>query len=422
MHRALLFKAWHGVFAQARPRDWAGAGVAALLCLLVLATAAAILAWPNEAIWDQARLLEARFERPFHPAPPFGFTAQLCVIAIKGLLPAGAPANEAVRIFAMAFWAGAACWLALAALARRTWVVVLLLALFSSQLPFLWLSTELIAGGFLFLALGAWLRGWPPTAVGALLALLALCKPDLVLVSLTLAVCFGLERPSTRRPLAWGLGLTLVVLLAPGLMLLGPDYLTAYGPDGRGRSFAAFSQHFAALVAPFQLAPTPDPWAQPGPYVERTFPGARSMLEVIRAPGAAYLDHVALSLSRGVRKIGWLLQWAWLAVPLLVMARRRSGLGADAPERALLLSFVGCVPFVLFAYPHIRYFARYFPLFWILLLMSLERLERADPRMWRRPEVALAGVCLVLALVVGVQRASIGLALAPGLPQYWFSD
>jgi hypothetical protein len=47
---------------------------------------------------------------------------------------------------------------------------------------------------------------------------------------------------------------------------------------------------------------------------------------------------------------------------------------------------------------------------------------RADPRAWRRPEVALAGVCLLLALAVGVQRASIGLALAPGLPQYWFSD
>jgi hypothetical protein len=422
MHRPSLFKAWQGVFALAPPRDQAAAGVVALLCLLVLAASAAILAWPQEAVWDQARLLEARFERPFHPAPPFGFTAQLCVIAVKALLPAGAPLNEAVRIFAMAFWAGTACWLGLAALARKTWVAVLLLALFSSQLPFLWLSSELIVGGFLFLALGAWLRGWPPAAVGALLALLALCKPDLVLVALVLAVCFGVERPSTRRPLAWGLGLTLVVLLAPGLTLLGPDYLTAYGPDGRGRGFAAFVQHFAALVAPFQVGPAPDPWAQPGPYLERAFPGARSMLDVVTAPGAAYLDHVALSLSRGIRKVGWLFQWAWLAVPLLVIARRRRGLGPDAPERALLLSFVGCVSFVLFAYPHIRYFARYFPLFWLLVLMSLERLERADPRAWRRPQVALAGGCLLLALGVGVQRASIGLALAPGLSQYWFSD
>ena len=394
----------------------------ALLCLLVLATAAAILAWPSEAIWDQARLLEARFELPYQPSPPFGFTAQLCVIALRALLPAAVPLNEAVRIFAMAAWASSACWLGLALLARRAWVGVLLLALFSSQLPFLWLSTELFAGAFLCLALGAWVRGWPPTGVGALLALLALCKPDLVLVALMLAIAFGAQSRSSRRPLAWGLLGTLALLLAPGLFLLGPEYLTAYGPGGRGRSFAAFAQHYAALVAPFQLAPAPDPWVQPGPYLERSFPGARSMIDVVTTPGVAYLDHIALSLARGVRKIGWLFQAAWLAVPLLVIARRERGLGLDSRERALLWSFVGCVPFVLFAYPHIRYFARYFPLFWILLLMSLERLERDDARAWRRPAVALAGVCLLLSLAVAVQRASIGLALAPGLPQYWFSD
>jgi len=422
MHRASLFKAWHGFFAQDRTRDRAAAWVVALLCLLVVGAAAALVAWPKAPIWDQARLLEARFERPFHPSPPFGFTAQLCVIAIKAVWPASASLPEAVRVFAMGFWAATACWLAMAALSRRAWVAVLLLALFSSQLPFLWLSTELFAGGFLFLALGAWLRGWPPTAVGALLALLALCKPDLLLVSLALGVAMGFERPSTRRPLAWSFLLTGLLLLLPGLTLLGPEYLTAYGADGRGRGFAAFSQHFAALVAPFQLGGAPDPWVQPGPYVERVFPGARSMGDVIRAPGAAYLDHVALSLARGIRKVGWLIQWAWLAVPLLVIARRRAGLPLDARERLLLVSFVGCLPFVLFAYPHIRYFARYFPLFWLLVLMSLERLVHADAKAWRQPVVALAGVCLLLALGVGVQRASIGLALAPGLPQYWFSD
>jgi len=422
MHRASLFKAWDGFFAPSRPRDLAGAGVVALLCLLLLGSAVAILAWPKPAVWDQARLLEARFELPFHPSPPFGFTSQLCVIALKGLLPASAPLAEAVRIFAMVFWAGTACWLGLAVLTRRAWVAVLLLALFSSQLPFLWLSTELLVGGFLFLALGAWVRGWPPAAVGVLLALLALSKPDLLLVSLALGVCFGFERPSTRRPLAWGFLLSLVVLLAPGLALLGPEYLTAYGADGRSRGFTAFSQHFAALVAPFQLGPVPDPWARSELFVERSFPGAHSMVDVVTTPGAAYLDHVALSLSRGIRKVGWLFQWAWLAIPLLVIARRGAGLGLDARERALLVSFVGCVPFVLFAYPHIRYFARYFPLFWLLLLMSFERLQHEDARALRRPVVALAGVCLVLALCVGVERASIGLALAPGLPQYWFSD
>ena len=199
-------------------------------------------------------------------------------------------------------------------------------------------------------------------------------------------------------------------------------YHNVFGTWNAARGFAAFTQHFAALVAPFQVAPAPDPWAQPGPYLERSFPGARSMWDVVTAPGLPYLDHVALSFSRGLRKVGWLFQWAWLAVPLLVIARRQAGLALDARERVLLASFVGCLPFVLLAYPHIRYFARYFPLFWLLALMSVERLLRADPGAWRRPALACSGGFLALALGVGVQRTAIGLALAPGLSQYWFSD
>jgi hypothetical protein len=422
MQPARIRTAWQGLLEGTRSREIAGAGVVALLCLLILGAATAISAWPQEPVWDQAQLLKASFAAPFHPSPPMGFTAQLCVIAIKVLAPGESALNEAVRIFAMAFWAGASCFLALALLERRASVVALLLVLFTSQFPFLWLSTELMVGGFLCLVLGAWMRGWHPAAVGSLLALLGLCKPDLALVAGVLAVCFGMERPTTRRPLALGLVLTGALLVAPGLVFFGPGYLTDYGPGAGGRGFAAFGQHFAALVAPFQVGPAPDPWAQPGPYLAKAFPGARSLQDVVTAPGLPYLDHVALAISRGLRKVGWLFQWAWLAVPLLWFARRHAGLSSDSRERVLLWSFVGCVPFVLLAYPHIRYFARYYPIFWLLLLVSLERLSRVEEAAWRRPAFVLAGLCLLLAFAVSVDRASIGLALAPKLPMYWFPD
>ena len=192
MQRARLFTAWDGTFSLASGRSLARFGVPALLALLLFGASAVILQNPKVAIWDQARLLEARFEAPYYPALPFGFTSQLLVIALRALLPAGAPLHEMLRLVAMAFWAGSAAWLATALLERRALVAVFLTLLFTSQYPFLWLSSELITGGFLCLAIGAWVRGASPWLVGPLLALLGLCKMELLLVSgllVVVAVC-----------------------------------------------------------------------------------------------------------------------------------------------------------------------------------------------------------------------------------------
>lgn len=396
--------------------------VPALAGLLVLATGAAIAVHPNTPVWDQARLLEARFQAPWYPAPPFGFTAQLLVVALRPFAADPGGLDTLVRVVAMALWAGAATWLATGLLTRRSLQAALVLALFTSQFPLLWLSTELVAGALLCLALAAWVRGAPAWATGITLALLALGKPDLLLVALTLLGVFAWQRRASAPGLAAGFAGALAVLLLPGLVALGPGYLTSYGADGGGRGFASFTQHLAALLAPFQLAAAPNPWAEPQPYLERVFPGASSFGDVLRAPGLPYLDFVALSLAKGLRKLGWTFHWAWLAVPLLVFARRRAHLGLDARERAILWTCVGCVPFVLFAYPHIRYFARYLPLFWLLLLLSLEKLLALPAARQPRHVLWAAGLALLLALAENVNRASLGLALADRLDPYWFPD
>jgi hypothetical protein len=227
--------------------------------------------------------------------------------------------------------------------------------------------------------------------------------------------------PRGRWLLAGSFAASLTLLLLPGLLAFGPGYLVTYGADGQGRAFATFRQHFAALVAPLQWTPGPPPWDHPDPYVQQVFPGAASLGDVLRTPGLPYLDFVALSLSRGVRKLGWIFQWGWLAVPVLAWARRRGDVALDERERALLLSFVGCVPFVLLSYPHIRYFARYYPIFWLLVLVSLQRVARLEAAAPRRGAMA-AAVAVLLALAWNAQRAAVGLAAAPHLPLYWFSD
>lgn len=421
MQRTRIFTAGPAFSARVGSRAAAEALVAALLVGLCAAAAWVILAFPKPAVYDQARLLAARFEAPYHPSPAYGFTAQLAVIAIRALAPAGGPAlHEWVRLVAMLAYAGAAAALAARLLASRALVAAFLVFLFASLYPLLWLSTELIAGCLLCVALLSSSAGWPRAATGALLALLALCKPELMLVSAALLVvwiprCAGSRE---RLALAGTFAGALALLLLPGVLLLGPGYLVRYGDGERG--FASFAQHFAALVAPLQVADgAPNPWLEPRPYLERVFPGARSLADVLTAPGLPYLDFVALSVAKGVRKAGFVASWAALAAPLLVVARRRAGLRLDDAERALLATFVGVLPFVLLAYPHIRYFARYYPLFLLLLLRSLERLAEVAPTPQRAGALAPAGLCLAAALAVLASRASATLSAVAHLEPFW---
>jgi hypothetical protein len=424
MQRMRVFTGRTALSARVADRALAEAIVAVLFLGLCGAAACVILAWPKPAVWDQARLLESRFEAPYHPAPPYAMTAQLVVIALKALVPAGGPAlHEWVRLAAMLCYAGASAALAARVLESRALLAAFLAFLFASQYPLLWLSTELFAGGLLCLVLLGLFAGWPRSLVGVLLALLALAKIELVLVAGALLVAWLPHCRSHREALALAgaFAASLLLLLLPGLALEGPGYLTSYGATGRG--FATFAQHFAALVAPLQIAPdAPNPWLHPAPYLERAFPGARTLRDVVAMPGLPYLDFVALSLARGLRKAGFVANWAALAVPILVWARRRSGVTLDPREKACLATFAGVLPFVLVSYPHIRYLARYYPLFLILVLRSVERVAQAgDPRLRALGLVPVAA-CLAASLACLAARAGAALAAVSRLEPYWFSD
>lgn len=424
MQRARFFTASEAEIASAGARP----GFAAMpwVGIATLALIAAATCWlafhPNPPAWDQARLLEARFAADRAPSPALGFTAQLLVAMLRPFAADAATLDWLVRSVALALWSGAAMWLSTALLSRRASRALFLAVLFTSQFPFLWLSTELVAGALLCAALAAWLHRAPPWLCGALLALLALGKPDLLLVAAALLAFFAWERREDARVLVGASFATAVLLLLPGVLVGGIGYLTDYDGGAGGRSFASFSQHLAALLAPLQLAPAPNPWAQPQPYVQHLFPEATSVMDAVATPGLPYLEFVALSLAKGLRKFAWTFQWAWIALAILLWLRRRAGIAWTTHERALGVTLVGVLPFVLLAHPHVRYLARYYPLFWLLVLVSAERLAaRSDAASHRLP-LAAAALAGFAALAVNVQRASLGLALAPRLELYWFPD
>ncbi len=402
--------------------------VPALLLLLVLLAGALVVANPTEAIWDQQALLASRFERPIYPSPARGFTSQLIVATWHALSPfSEAGLNEQVKVLALALYAGAATLLASALLARPGIVVAFLALLFTSQYPLLWLSSELFTGAFLCLALWAWVTARPPWLTGLLLALLGLAKPDVILVSAALLAWFVWQRSSREEGIALvaSTGGFLALLLAPGVLVDGVAYFSTYNGEPGGRSFASFRQHYAALVAPLQvLGRPPNPWTESAVYFDRAFPGAATMGDVVTHHFPRYLEFVALSCVRGVLRAGWVLNYAALAIPFLLVAAWRSeaaGRFLTNHDRTLLVAFVGVAPFVLLSFPHVRYLARYYPLFLVLVLGALQRLhERGDPA--ARSALGLAVLCLALSLLENTGRLAKTVVAAPELQQFWFPD
>jgi hypothetical protein len=401
------------------------ASVPLLCAALILAASWVILANPREPVWDQLALLRAGFESPHHPSPARGFTSELIVAIYRAAWSGGGAAqNAGLRVIAMVLYALSAALLARALLHRRALVALFLCFLFTSQYPFLWLSSELFTGAFLMLAIYAWTLGASPWLVGSSLALLGLCKPDVIVVAVAL-LAYWTHRRSVRgegMALVVGFALSLAVLLLPGWLAMGWEYFRTYGGSG-GRSFASFSQHYAALIAHFQIAGAPpNPWSESAAYVQRHFPGAHTMSDVVFGHFPRYAEFVALSTVRGLFRAGYVVNYAALAVPCLAWGWLRGGFAQSDREKTLYLSFIGFLPFVLFSYPHVRYMARYYPIFLLLVLIALERVLATPDRALRRPVLLTSALCLGVSLLENLRRLGEGLAHVAEHGQYWFPD
>jgi branched-subunit amino acid transport protein AzlD len=69
----------------------------------------------------------------------------------------------------------------------------------------------------------------------------------------------------------------------------------------------------------------------------------------------------------------------------------------------------------------VRYLARYYPIFVLLVLMALERLASSENPV-ARPALVVSAACLALSLVENSLRFAAGLAQLPETAIYWFPD
>jgi hypothetical protein len=295
-----------------------------------------------------------------------------------------AAANTLLRLVSAALYLASAALLSTAMLRTEVGRGALMLLLFASGFPFLWLSSELIAGALLCFAVWLVATERHPLLIGVCLGALALTKSELVLAAGTIAAIYLFRRRTATAGLAVGFAALVGVLVAPGLASHGAAFFT-------NRSWSAFGQHYAALVANLQLGPRPDPWTSWQSYTAAAFPGATSVVQVIHHHPVVYTFYVALSAAFGL--------WnAWTAFGLaLVAIAVRMALRSTGPrpvEGWLLAAMVVLVPQLLISFPHVRYMARLAPL---VLMVPLAEIESRRDR-WAVLMSLLMGGYFVLTL------------------------
>jgi hypothetical protein len=279
----------------------------------------------------------------------------------------------------------------------------LMLIVFLSGFPFLWLSTELLAGAFLFLSLWSILESRPLLLTSFFIALYSFAKPDLIVSGAVLCLyVFLTQIGSAKQKLRGGLLIagTMFLFLIPIVLYNGVSAIW-HG----NRSFFSFSQHYASLVSGHQIGFAPDPWANSADYVQASFGKVYSVRQVIESSPAKYVDFLFLSMSQSFRNLfatGFLFT---LSFSIFGFWRRR-----DRFQGLILIIFgVSFLTITLFAYMHIRYQARFYPIMLALTLIAMPSTNK-----WQK-------ILLVLGMLVFTGYL---LLLTNGIfvHGYWFPD
>jgi hypothetical protein len=355
------------------------------------------------AVWDQS-FIGFRFSSGY-PSFDEGIVSHLIVGTVNALVPFDITAtNTIVRALAAFMYTGAAALLAWSITGpQRLWgYFAFLLLLVSARFPFLWLSSELFAGAFLMLFLWSCVRGHHFAVTAVLLALFSLCKADLALPGLLVGTFLVLRPdPLSRWKRALILAACAALLVLPTLVFSQP-YYAQFG----GRSWVSFGQHYGELVQPHQLTDAPSGWGGWPQYLERSFPGARSVAEAALMHPRRYAHFVALSIAEsGIRMVA-----TKLALLVPIAAFFFFGLRSSLRTTVLLL-LTSLVPIVLFSFLHLRYQARFYPLALFIIFAGL-----GDGAFTRRHEYGLA----VLLSIVAVWQL---IDLVPVMQTaYWLPD
>lgn len=376
-----LIGAWN-----VREPAWVLVGVASILVLVLRA----VTAWPVPQ-FDEAALFRAMTQG--WPTVSDGL--------LSALLARLTGSEAVLRGLAVAVFIGGHLLLVGELVPSVRMRLVLLAAIILTPWPFLWLSSELFASGFLALTFWSLCAGNALSITSLFLTAFAFSKPDLLVSALTLSAIYAWTTRQgwpARCRAAGALLFWWPVLLLPGLLLRGWASVNL-----ETRSWVSFSQHYAAMVAPLQVVPGPNPWLTHPFYAGPAWHGARSVLTAILSDPSRYFDMLALSVSYSLKN----LLWAGLIPIAVVVAMLFRSIRQKHWAWWAVAPFVGLVPQLALSYVHVRYLPRY-----LTCLVMLLALASSDPRNERRIAWAV-GLTVLWLLPITLLVWQTG---------YWFPD
>jgi|GEM_PF-6110936 len=359
-----------------------------LAVILMVIFAASFQDNPRDPQFDQRLFVTRVFDWEQFPPMNYGVSAFLISGIYNRLAdPDPITADTNIKIGAMMLYIiGGTLLFTQSEQPKKPLIAVLcLLLMLTTRFPFGWLSTEVLAGGFMLLALWSYDRQFSFALTAFFLLLFGFSKPDLFLPAALVAAYMVYRQYGTWR----------LRLIYGGMFVIG--FLTLWIPsiqteeyDGN-RSLLSLHQHHAVAVAEHQiLEPTPDPWAETFRYVPPVWGEHPDTFSAIRANPKTYYDFLWLSVGNSIYNIFasgvWLLIPAWMYT--LYMLQSRDLLIITA------LFFIGIIPITLVAFMHTRYLTRFYPLLlWPIYLYAV-RNENINPR---RDQI-LAGYLVVVLL------------------------
>lgn len=353
-----------------------------VLVLAVVASGLAIIedsgvvpAWPMDQSFAQIADLRIRhldnhwefhYPRLQHSG---GITATVTVGIYKLIVPTTELSlNWHIRIFAMFAFLSASYLLATTYIRNEISRVLAMATIACSGFQFIQPSSELIASAYLGLYLVGVRRLWPLPFLAGLLISFGLCKVELFLAAAAIGVYWYLSstKGSSSR---WRIPVYCVAWTAffvlPSIAVNRENALMG------GRAFEAFGQHYAVLFASHQYVPLiEDPWTASKSVMNAVFPTAHSTPQLVLQYPRQYLDFMALSLVQSALSLCFALKGMLLPIVVLLGFRWWPPTLRSAGITTGIALVAALTPAVLFAFIHIRYIARFFPIIVCMIIAA----------------------------------------------------
>jgi len=381
--------------------------VFAIPLIMILVSASRMLSLPVDPVHDQKYFITAGI---FYP--PYLEYNLSCVYVLKiynFLAPHNLLAyNAGVMIIAMTLYltAGALLLWSMTGRAHTALYALFMMLLYTSRFIFLWSSKELIAGAFLMLALWSIAKRMSFPVVAIFIVLFSFAKPDLIFSGAIVGIFLAFAQGNSWR----GRIINLCVLVGLVILVLVPAYLQSglQAMLPQGYALYCLGQHYAALIASHQVTPVRlEPWLEYKKFFNPVWGEHKSVWEAIRSHPGLYRDFIFLSLGRTTQN----LCKSFLIFLLLPAAYGLVTAGKSQLKTVAALFLTGLIPMLLLSWMHVRYAARFYPVFLVLVLLWLQILEKKGG-LYR-------GIIIYLCCIVTLQ---IYFIIPVFQSAYWFPD